>query len=226
MFPLFFTRHHNILQCNVYVWLTCLPQYSSTEDSTPITLILWFLLLSTTQCIHWKQFATYSIQSPPLLTYGSWCSDWAGYALPLLNASPRLNGSASGLHDLPWKMEELWWLQHALVESQSTGWQVDFPITFASGHQVLLLSSWLPCPAVYWFSLDEGMPMTVITCIKSYFHWMAGSLLLCHCDNVIQKENQCSPCCCCKSVIVVSNSGKKKVSKCGHVVCRLINNAH
>ena len=68
---------------------------------------------------------------------------------------PRLNGSASGLH-LPWKMEAHRWLQHAL-ESQSTGWQVDFPITFASGHQVLLLSSWwLPCPAEYWFLLMKA----------------------------------------------------------------------
>ena len=40
-------------------------------------IIFSSLLQSTTRWIHWKQFATYSIQSPPLLTYG-FCSDRAG----------------------------------------------------------------------------------------------------------------------------------------------------
>ena len=185
MSPLFFTRHHNILQCNVYVWLTCLPQYSSsTEDSTPITLILWFLLLSTTQCIHWKQFATYSIQSPPLLTYCS-CSDWAGYALPLLNASPtKWIGvrSTSSLEDGGTPMtatcirKSIHWM---------AGWLSNHICKWSPGVAVIIMMTALPCRVLV--SLDEGMSMTVITCIKGYFHWMAGSLLLCHCDNVIQK---------------------------------------
>ena len=83
---------------------------------------------------------------------------------------------------------------------------------------VLRCIGFLLMKACWWL-----MPMTVITGIKSYFQPLDGSFTLMSSWQHDSEKNQCSPWCGCKSVIVVSNSGKKKVIKCGHVVCGLIN---